>query len=53
MKVIIAGSRSINDYRLVERAVADSGFDVTEIVSGCSKGVDTLAIKSRWLSPQC
>lgn len=45
MKVIVAGSRSINDYRLVERAIADSGFEITEIVSGCAKGVDTLAIR--------
>lgn len=45
MKVIIAGSRSINDYTLVEKAVEQSGFPITEVVSGCAKGVDTLAIR--------
>lgn len=45
MKVIIAGSRTINDYSLVEKAVKNSGFHITEIVSGCARGVDTLAIR--------
>lgn len=42
MKIIIAGSRSITDYNIVERAVINSGYDITEVVSGCAKGVDTL-----------
>lgn len=42
MKVIIAGSRSITDYAAVLDAVIGSGFDITEIVSGCAKGVDTI-----------
>lgn len=42
MKVIIAGSRTITDYSLVEQAVKDSGFDITEVVSGCCDGVDQL-----------
>ena len=42
MRVIIAGSRSIGDYELVEQAVADSGFNITEVVSGKAIGVDTL-----------
>jgi len=42
MKVIIAGSRRINDYARVCKAVIDSGFEVTEVVSGRAKGVDTL-----------
>lgn len=46
MKVIIAGSRSITDYDAVKRAVADSGFVPTEIVSGHQRGVDTLG--ERW-----
>ena len=46
MRVIIAGSRTITDYRLVEAAVKASGFDVTEVVSGKARGVDTLG--ERW-----
>lgn len=42
MKVIIAGSRTITDYKEVELAIKESGFDITEIISGCAKGVDTL-----------
>ena len=42
MKVIIAGSRSITDYDLVCNAIALSGFDVTEVVSGCADGVDKI-----------
>lgn len=42
MKTIIAGSRTITDYDLVEKAVEESGFAVTEVVSGCARGVDNL-----------
>ena len=43
MKVIIAGSRTIEDYSLVAKAVEASGFGITEVVSGaCPHGVDTL-----------
>jgi hypothetical protein len=42
MKVIIAGSRTITDYALVEQAVAESGFPITEVVSGRARGVDAL-----------
>lgn len=45
MKVIIAGSRTITDYNLVLKAVKESNFDITEVVSGMAKGVDTLAAK--------
>jgi len=41
MKVIIAGSRSITDRDVVYRAIADSWFNITEVVSGCAAGVDT------------
>jgi hypothetical protein len=34
MKTIIAGSRTITDYEVVCRAIRDSGFAVTEVVSG-------------------
>lgn len=42
MKVIIAGSRDLShlSVRLVEREVARSGFQITEVVSGTARGVD-------------
>lgn len=42
MKTIIAGSRTIQDYAAVERAVQESGFEITQVVSGCARGVDEL-----------
>lgn len=42
MRVIIAGSRTIREQAVVDAAVADSGFDVTEVVCGGAGGVDTL-----------
>jgi len=42
MKVIIAGSRTITDYAEVVKAIEQSGYNITEIVSGGAKGVDTL-----------
>lgn len=44
MRVIIAGSRDITDISLVERAVKESGFDITTVLSGAARGVDRLAI---------
>lgn len=41
MKLLIAGSRSIVDYGLIDALLWDvSG--ITEIVSGCARGVDRL-----------
>lgn len=42
MKVIIAGSRDITDYRQVEAAYLSSNMVITEIVSGGARGVDSL-----------
>lgn len=42
MKTIIAGSRTVKDYKTVEEAVIKSEFKITEVVSGCAKGVDSL-----------
>lgn len=42
MKVIIAGSRDIFFPHIVGEAVEESGFDVTEVVSGGAVGVDAL-----------
>ena len=45
MRVIIAGSRGINDYATVRDAVQRSGFPISRVVSGMAKGVDTLAVR--------
>jgi hypothetical protein len=42
MKVIIAGMRDFHDYSVVLGAIKSSGFKITEVVSGCSPGVDAL-----------
>ncbi len=42
MKVIIAGSRGITELYCVNQAVIESGFIITEVVSGKARGVDTL-----------
>jgi hypothetical protein len=42
LKVIIAGGRDITDYSLVEDAIKESKFDISEIVSGGARGVDHL-----------
>jgi len=42
MKVIIAGSRTINDYSLLEKVIKDSEFAINEVICGNAKGVDKL-----------
>lgn len=44
MKVIIAGSRTISDRELVEAAIKASGFEITEVVCGMARGVDTVGL---------
>lgn len=46
MRTIIAGSRDLTDYALVEKAVRASGFDITLVLSGRARGVDRLG--ERW-----
>jgi hypothetical protein len=46
MKTIIAGSRTITDYELVKAAIIASQFNITEVVSGTARGVDSLG--ERW-----
>jgi hypothetical protein len=46
MKTIIAGSRLITDYAAVCKAIKESGFEITEVVSGTCRGVDLLG--ERW-----
>jgi hypothetical protein len=45
-RTIIAGSRSLTDYELVEAAVEASGFTITEVISGAARGIDQLG--ERW-----
>ncbi len=42
MKIIIAGSRDIDSYAVIADAVKQSGFFITEVVSGKARGVDSL-----------
>lgn len=42
MKVIIAGSRHINDKQALVSLIEHSGWDITEVVSGGCRGVDVL-----------
>jgi len=42
MKVIIAGSREIKDPKVVLDAIETSGYNITEVVSGKARGVDTI-----------
>ena len=42
MRTIIAGSRKILHYHLVCQAVKEAGWEITTVISGCAKGVDTL-----------
>jgi hypothetical protein len=42
MKTIIAGSRWITNYDVVCQAIEESGFEITEVVSGTANGADTL-----------
>ncbi len=48
MKTIIAGSRTIQSYDLVRRAIEDSGFSdqITTVFSGMSSGPDIFGF--RW-----
>lgn len=46
MKVLIAGSRHINDYALLDRLCKESDFEITEVLSGMARGVDMLGV--RW-----
>ena len=45
MKVIIAGSRDITDYYLLEETVKESGFDIKTVISGYARGVDMLGVE--------
>lgn len=42
MRLAIVGSRSFNNYELLEWAIQDSELTVTEVVCGEAPGADTL-----------
>jgi hypothetical protein len=42
MKTIIAGSRDILDYAIIEETMKMVSWEITEVVSGGAKGVDLL-----------
>jgi hypothetical protein len=42
MRVIVAGDRTFTDYEFVRDTLDKLDLPVTEIVSGCARGVDTL-----------
>lgn len=42
MRTIIAGSRSIDDYQALCKAVQESGFEISQVLSGAATGVDIL-----------
>lgn len=44
-KTIICGSRNLDDYELLKRAIETSGFEISEVVSGGAKGADSLGEK--------
>lgn len=46
MKVIIAGSRQIEDYDTLLALIEDTGWDIEEVVSGGCRGVDKMG--ERW-----
>lgn len=43
MKVLVCGSRTINEPAVVSRAIEQSGMHPTQIISGGARGVDRLA----------
>lgn len=42
MKTIIAGSRTIEDYSILLKAIVSSEFEITQVISGNARGVDKL-----------
>ena len=41
-KTIIAGSRTITQTYLLERAIKECGWEISAVLCGCAAGVDTL-----------
>ncbi len=45
MKVIIAGSRQIEDFDILKKIINDMDWNITEVVSGGCRGVDEMGEK--------
>ena len=48
VKLLIAGSRNLHDYKLIDKAILFAGIDkdnIKEVVHGGAKGIDSLAGK--------
>jgi hypothetical protein len=45
MKTIIAGGRDVTNPELLEKAIMQSGFTITEVVCGGARGADDLGRK--------
>lgn len=43
MRTIIAGSRNITNADLIRQAIQESGFDITQVITGGARGVDRIA----------
>jgi hypothetical protein len=53
MRVIIAGSRSIKDRDVLNRAIQESGFKIDTVISGAADGVDKMGEWwAAWQTPQ-
>jgi hypothetical protein len=47
MRVVVAGSRSITNPKLVARAIEKSGFVITELIYGGARGVAASPVITR------
>lgn len=45
MRVILAGGRDFSDYDEMVQGIADSGFEISQVVSGGARGADALGEK--------
>ena len=45
MKTIIAGSRTIDNMDMLVKAVQESNFNISSVISGMARGVDSLAVQ--------
>lgn len=44
-RVLVAGSRTIQDFELVKRTIEESGYHIKELVSGVANGPDRLGLR--------
>ena len=46
MRTIIAGSRTLKDFKLIQEAITESEFNITRVIVGGAGGIDQLG--ERW-----